>query len=641
MNKEEFVKRLKMKNAKGYLVGGYVRDKIISELEQKDFQYKDRDYAVSGLTVLEFEVLFPEAKKIGAESLIHKNGEIVKEKTPVYLLEIDQEVSEVALVRNEIKSGNGHNGFSFVYEKQTTIIDDLKRRDFTMNAMAIDLDTSELIDPYGGKEDIQNKLIRGIFIEEKIEGLQENEIKVVNGEYCIEMDGKTYSCKLPQDPLRGIRAGRFASKLGFTIEHNTLKCLAKLRKEIDYLPISRVYEETKKAAIGKRPDLFLQTMKECGLLEKILPEVGRLNEFEHSPGKHPEGNVFEHTKQVTLAASILTKKMHPNYSKGLENNVVSAIFHDVGKAVTQTFDQDLNRYRYIGHEKEGIPIVKEFLKRWNINHWKDHMETITEHHMMMHLNFRKVKPAKLLYKFLGGIKKKQFQQEEIKLYEECFVTLQGIKDNMNDLDSYVSLLLSKKYVVTRLFKNLPLRFKEEVRKKTIDKKEWNLIKNLSSDEKINYLKEKAIRSGMFNTYYYYSKDAGINDKMDLSSFLIVCAADSMGRLKNKESVVQVFEELANIYILNAVENKNKIEKMVCSLKEKYDLLDTYVEDVELLLDNDRLIREFFNNRENIQATVSKKELFNQGLQADDVEYHYQENIRKQEIQIFKTILKLS
>lgn len=632
-----FIERLKEKEAKGYLVGGYVRDKIISEIENNPLEFKDRDYAVTGLTIKEFEELFPEAKKIGTESLIYENDIVKTEKTPVYLVQIDGEISEVALARSEIKIGEGHQGFAFVYDKDATIIDDLKRRDFTMNAMAIDLETSELIDPFGGRLHIKNKEIKGIFIEENIElDLGDNEIKMINNEFYLKKKDKIYSCKLPQDPLRGLRAGRFASKFGFAIEKDTLNALSILESEIKQLSTSRIYEETKKALVGKRPDLYLQTMQEAGLLKEFLPEISALEGFEQSPNKHPEGNVFEHTGQVTLAASILTKRLIPNVQSVLEKNVISAIFHDVGKSLTQTFNLERNIIQYIRHEEAGIPVVIDFLKRWNISNWKEHMETVTGKHMLMHNDFSNIKANKVASIFSGNIKKKQLNENEIEEFQKYFITKNGIK-NAEDIDIYIKEVIANQNNIGQILKKVAIVFKPEINNRKIKYKEWREAKN--NGKHLEFVNSKIMPESLLKKIYCYEKTKGVEELITNECFYIICAADTLGRLKNKEYIEEVFVDAAKIIKENNIDNQLEIEGYLDNWKFKYNLDEKYVTDFGNLLKNLAISKQYNLEKQFIVSSINGETLKELGKKPDDIAFAKFESKRNQEIKVLKGIQK--
>ncbi len=143
MTEIEFATKISDSGGKAYLVGGAVRDKI------RGVTAHDKDYCITGLTENQIAKIFPDAQKFG-------------KSFPVYSINIDGKNCEVALARTEKKIGTGYRGFKVKFDPSITIEQDLFRRDTTINAMAIDILSGELIDPFGGKIDVENKKIRAV-----------------------------------------------------------------------------------------------------------------------------------------------------------------------------------------------------------------------------------------------------------------------------------------------------------------------------------------------------------------------------------------------------------------------------------------------------------------------------------------------
>ena len=175
----EIANKIKQKCGKLYLVGGAVRDELLKR------EVHDQDYCITGLSKEEFEEMFPEALK--------------REK---YFCVYDLENKEFALARAEKKSGIGHKEFEIETGKNITIEQDLARRDITINSIAKNVLTGEIIDPFEGRKDIENKTIRATTLAFK------------------------------EDPLRVYRVARFASQLRFSVETNTLKLMNDLKQEL-------------------------------------------------------------------------------------------------------------------------------------------------------------------------------------------------------------------------------------------------------------------------------------------------------------------------------------------------------------------------------------------------------------------------
>ena len=196
----EIANKIKQAGGTLYSVGGAVRDKILG------ITSKDEDYCVTGITKEKFMEIFPEAKYRG-------------KFFGVFVLEN----KEFALARTEKKTGTGHKEFKVKTSKDITIEEDLKRRDITINAIAENVLTGKIIDPYNGEQDIRNKTIRAV------------------------------SNAFGEDPLRVYRACRFAANLEFKLEENTLKMMNSLKDELLTLSQEIVFEELKKALSTNRP----------------------------------------------------------------------------------------------------------------------------------------------------------------------------------------------------------------------------------------------------------------------------------------------------------------------------------------------------------------------------------------------------
>ncbi len=245
---------------------------------------------------------------------------------------------EFALARRERKVSNGHKGFEILTDKNISIFDDLKRRDITINSMAINVLTNELFDPFGGEEDINNKLIRAT------------------------------SSAFSEDPLRAYRAARFAAKLGFEIESNTLKLMESLSNELVELSPERIFEELRKALISPKPSLFFKSLKSANILNVHFKEVYNLIDVPQPLEYHPEGDVFNHTMIVIDKVANRTN---------VDYIVFSGLVHDLGKALTP---KDVLP-RHIGHEERGVLLVKNLCNRLKLpkNYEKAGITACLEH----------------------------------------------------------------------------------------------------------------------------------------------------------------------------------------------------------------------------------------------------------------------
>lgn len=222
----EIVERITAAGGRVYLVGGVLRDLLLGREPQ------DRDYCVTGLTGEEFQNLFPQAALVGKDF-------------PVFILKGDT----YALARREKKTAKGYRGFEIFSSPQVSIEEDLKRRDLTVNAMALDLSTGQLIDPYGGLEDLRRGILRAV------------------------------SPAFAEDPLRVYRTARLAAHLGFRVDPSTLKLMGELKGELPYLSPERVGEELKKALASPQPSRFFQVLGLAGVMDVHFPELTALGEL--------------------------------------------------------------------------------------------------------------------------------------------------------------------------------------------------------------------------------------------------------------------------------------------------------------------------------------------------------------------------
>lgn len=209
---------------KKYLVGGAVRDKLMKR------EVTERDWVVVGSS---------------PEEMLALKFEPVGKDFPVFLHPITRE--EYALARTERKTSRGYHGFSFDTSSHVTLEEDLKRRDLTINAIAED-ENGDIIDPYRGQDDLQKKILRHV------------------------------SEAFAEDPVRVLRVARFAARFaedGFTIAPETLALMRKMGEngECDFLVPERIWKEMTRALQENRPVVFFQTLKDCGVLKKILPEI--------------------------------------------------------------------------------------------------------------------------------------------------------------------------------------------------------------------------------------------------------------------------------------------------------------------------------------------------------------------------------
>lgn len=334
-----------------FLVGGAVRDQFLNRT------VKDHDYLVVGASV---------------EKMLSLGFHQVGKDFPVFLHPHTKQ--EYALARTERKQGKGYTGFQCYAEPDVTIEEDLMRRDLTVNAMALDKDGT-LIDPYHGKKDLDNRVLRHV------------------SEAFIE------------DPLRVLRVARFAARYhsyGFTIADETIELMTSISKNGELLTLSaeRIWQEMQrtlaednsddKITAPANPEVFFQVLRQCQALEVLWPDLNDLWDVPNPAQWHPEICSGIHTMMV-LQQSVLLTKGHKNKTAIR----FAALCHDLGKGLTESQHWPSHR----GHEKAGLPLVKKIAKQFKIpTHYQQLALKVCEYHLHCHKAFQ-LKPSTLLNMF--------------------------------------------------------------------------------------------------------------------------------------------------------------------------------------------------------------------------------------------------
>ena len=317
---------------KVYLVGGAVRDQLLG------LPVKDRDWIVVGAT---------------PATLLSLGYQQVGKDFPVFLNPKTKE--EYALARTERKASAGYTGFICDFSPTITLEQDLIRRDLTINAMAQSED-GEIIDPYGGKQDLENRILRHI------------------------------SPAFSEDPLRVLRVARFAARyhsLGFKIASETLSLMTELAQsgELQHLTAERVWLETEKPLNEKNPEIYFETLHKTGALRVLFPEIDALYGVPNPVKHHPEVDSFIHTMLVLEQAVNLTEN-NPILNKSAVR--FAAICHDLGKALTP---QNILPHHY-GHEQAGIKPTRSLCKRLKVpSYFQELAELTCEFHTHIHKAF--------------------------------------------------------------------------------------------------------------------------------------------------------------------------------------------------------------------------------------------------------------
>ena len=295
------------------LVGGCVRDKLMNK------QPKDWDIEVYGIEPAQLRQLLDQFGDVN----------IVGEAFTVYKLGSDLDIS---LPRRDRKSGRGHRGFVIEGDPLMTIEEATSRRDFTINAILQDPLTDEIIDPFRGRPDLDNRTLRAVSL-------------------------KTF----PEDSLRVLRAAQFAARFEFQIDPETVDACRLI--DLSDLPSERIWGEIEKLLLrARRPSIGLKWLHELHVIDQLFPEIKALVDVAQDPEWHPEGDVFVHTQLVVDRARELIDDLP--FPKQV-TVMLAALAHDFGKPATTAFVD--GRIRSREHEDAGIAPTERFLDRLNIH----------------------------------------------------------------------------------------------------------------------------------------------------------------------------------------------------------------------------------------------------------------------------------
>mgnify|MGYP001618042684 FL=1 len=350
------------------LVGGFVRDALLGIVS------KDIDLEVYGITSEQLESLVADLFP-GKMSVVGRSFGIFK----VFLEDgIDL---DIALPRRESKSGTGHTGFYVIGDPAMPVEEALRRRDFTINAIAIDVSTGELVDSFGGQQDLEKKILR-----------------VVN------------VATFQDDPLRIYRAVQLAARFDLAVDSETSELMRDMvsRGDLKELSKERVTEEIKKLLLkAERPSVGLSLMRDLGIVELDYPELHALIGTAQEEEWHPEGDVWTHTLMVIdQAAKIIRRsfvipteesndeRRNPFSEEEKLQIMLGAVCHDLGKPATTEFVE--GRIRSRGHESAGKEPTRALLERWTFG--DDALQSslaIAEEHLKPALLFRSIEKGEL------------------------------------------------------------------------------------------------------------------------------------------------------------------------------------------------------------------------------------------------------
>ncbi len=306
---------------KVYLVGGAVRDALMGVAGA------DRDWVVVGGT---------------PEALVAQGYQPVGRDFPVFLHPGTHE--EYALARTERKTARGYHGFAVHASPDVTLEEDLARRDLTINAIAQD-EHGQRTDPYGGERDIAAKVLRHV-----TEAFRE-------------------------DPVRILRLARFAARFpDFTVAPETIALMREMvaEGEVDALVSERVWQELSRGLMSAKPSRMLQVLRECGALQRLLPEVDQLYGVPQRAEYHPEIDTGIHLEMVLDASARMNASLDVRFA---------CLCHDLGKGTTPA---DVLP-RHMGHEQRSEKLTRALCTRWRVPvECKELAELVAREHGNIH-----------------------------------------------------------------------------------------------------------------------------------------------------------------------------------------------------------------------------------------------------------------
>lgn len=327
-----------LQQGKAYLTGGAVRD-LITRGKNTDF-----DIEVYGVSS---EDLGKALSRWGKVFTVGKSFGVMKLKTD------SNYQYDFSLPRQENKLAPGHKGFQVIFNPNLSPREAAARRDFTFNAMMIDLSNGELLDFYGGIEDIRNRILRHV------------------------------SPAFVEDPLRVLRGMQFAARFGLRAAPETIELCRSILSSYNELSVERIYGEwIKWATLSKVPSFGILFLEQTGWIAHT-PELMRLRDCPQDPIWHPEGDVLTHS---LMACDALVRQdgWVELDAETRATLLFATLCHDFGKPDTLSYTEEdgIRRIHSYKHARVGIPKIKEFLARIDIPfHIRQRIIPLIENHI--------------------------------------------------------------------------------------------------------------------------------------------------------------------------------------------------------------------------------------------------------------------
>jgi len=318
-----------------YEVGGSVRDRLLAGQSQTVVVRKDRDYLVRRIPL---DCLQRVLRRHGAVSLVGRSFGVIKFTALVQ--EPDAPVTyDIALPRAERSTGVGHTDFAVDFDPELPVETDLKRRDFTINALAVNCATEEVVDPTGGRADLEDHILRMVFPAAFVE-----------------------------DPLRILRGAQFAARFHLAIEPATYAAMQEAADLVGTVSAERIAEELNKLlTMADKPSVGFRILQDLGALRHFLPELAETVDVDQ-PGGYHAYNVFEHSLYtVDSAAPRLALRW-------------ACLLHDINKPQCKQVEGD--KATFYGHDKRGARTARRLLARLRYpNDFADQVARLIDRHM--------------------------------------------------------------------------------------------------------------------------------------------------------------------------------------------------------------------------------------------------------------------
>ena len=299
------------------LVGGCVRDEL------------------TGVPCYDIDCEIHGVEKQALREMLSRFGRIDESGEAYGIFTLEGCGLDIALPRLETRTGQGHRDFTVTVDPFLSPKRAAARRDFTVNAIMRDALTGEIIDPYGGVQDLENGVLRA----------------VPGGQF-------------EEDPLRVLRGAQFAARFHLTPDRDTVEKMR--RMPVDCLSAARVMEETKKALLkSDQPSVYFSVLEAAGALEPWFHELAALRNIPQNPVYHPEGDALTHTLMV-LEAAAEVRDRPDHVIKDPLAFMLSCLTHDLGKAVSMQVREN-GKIQAIGHEHTGVPLIADMLTRLGVS----------------------------------------------------------------------------------------------------------------------------------------------------------------------------------------------------------------------------------------------------------------------------------